>query len=76
MYIDKILKQFKMHDSKKGIVPMAVAAIVSKNPGPTSQEEKDCMSRVPYVSAIGSIMYAIICTRLDASYAFSMTKRY
>ena len=53
VYIDKILKRFKMHDSKKGIVPMAVTAIVSKNPGPTSQEDKDCMSRVPYVSAIG-----------------------
>ncbi|GJW28493.1 hypothetical protein Tco_0045368 [Tanacetum coccineum] len=30
------------------------------------------MSRVPYASAIGSIMYAITCTRPDVSFALSM----
>ncbi|KAL4325001.1 hypothetical protein GQ457_11G026320 [Hibiscus cannabinus] len=34
------------------------------------------MSQIPYASAIGSIMYAMICTRLDLSYAVSMTSRY
>ena len=34
------------------------------------------MSEVPYASAIGSIMYAMICTRPDVSYALSVTSRY
>ena len=34
------------------------------------------MSSVPYASAIGSIMYAMICTGLDVSYALSVTSRY
>ncbi|KAK8600538.1 hypothetical protein V6N12_050391 [Hibiscus sabdariffa] len=34
------------------------------------------MSQIPYASAIGSIMYAMICTRLDLPYALSMTSRY
>ena len=34
------------------------------------------MSKVPYASAIGSIMYAMLCTRPDVSYALSMTSRY
>ena len=34
------------------------------------------MSRVPYASAIGLIMYAMICTRPDVSYALSMVSRY
>ena len=34
------------------------------------------MSRVPYASAIGSIMYAMLCTRPDVSYALSVTNRY
>ena len=34
------------------------------------------MSMVPYAFAIGSIMYAMICTRPDISYALSMTSRY
>jgi hypothetical protein len=34
------------------------------------------MSRVSYASAIGSIMYVILCTRPDVSYALSVTSRY
>jgi len=34
------------------------------------------MSKVPYASAIGSIMYAMICTCLDVSYALSVASRY
>ncbi|XP_039682830.1 secreted RxLR effector protein 161-like [Medicago truncatula] len=34
------------------------------------------MRDIPYASAIGSIMYAMICTRPDVSYALSATSRY
>ena len=34
------------------------------------------MSTVPYASAIGSVMYAMICTRLDVSYALSVCNKY
>jgi ATP-binding cassette subfamily B (MDR/TAP) protein 1 len=34
------------------------------------------MSGVPYASAIGSIMYAMICTGLDVSYALNVMSRY
>jgi hypothetical protein len=34
------------------------------------------MSKVPYASAIGSIMYAMICTHPDVSYALSVASRY
>ncbi|KAM1366487.1 hypothetical protein ACFX2H_000047 [Malus domestica] len=34
------------------------------------------MSVVPYASAIGSLMYAMICTRPDIAYAVSITSRY
>jgi hypothetical protein len=39
-------------------------------------DELDRMSKVPYASAIGSIMYAMISTRPDVSYALSATSRY
>ena len=34
------------------------------------------MSKIPYASAIGSIMYAMLCTRPDVSYALSITSKY
>ena len=34
------------------------------------------MNMIPYASAIGSIMYAMLCTRPDVSYALSITSRY
>jgi hypothetical protein len=34
------------------------------------------MSRIPYASAIGSIMYAMTCTRPDVAFAISLTSKY
>ncbi|KAK8694437.1 hypothetical protein V6N13_071989 [Hibiscus sabdariffa] len=42
----------------------------------STPQEREQMSQVPYASAIGSIMYDMICTRTDLSYALSMTSRY
>jgi hypothetical protein len=34
------------------------------------------MRVIPYALAIGSIMYVMLCTRSDVSYALSATSRY
>ena len=34
------------------------------------------MDKVPYASAIGSLMYAMVCTRPDIEYAVGKTSRY
>jgi hypothetical protein len=75
-YIDKILNQFNMQDSKKGFLPMSHGITLSKKQCPTDPNEKERMRVIPYASAIGSIMYAMICTRLVVSYALSATSRY
>lgn len=49
---------------------------LSKTQCPSTTDEQSNMSRVPYASAIGSIMYAMLCTRPDISYALSVTSRY
>ncbi|GJW74018.1 retrotransposon protein, putative, ty1-copia subclass [Tanacetum coccineum] len=43
---------------------------------PKTDIELDRMSRVPYASAVGSIMYAMTCTRPDVSFALSMVSRH
>ncbi|KAG8497202.1 hypothetical protein CXB51_008577 [Gossypium anomalum] len=64
-YIDKVLKRFNMEQSKRGFLPMRHGISLSKEMCPST-----------YASAIGSIMYAMLCTRPDVSYALSMTSRY
>ncbi|KAL4279335.1 hypothetical protein GQ457_03G023140 [Hibiscus cannabinus] len=49
---------------------------LSKEMCPSTPKERERMSQISYDSAIGSIMYAMICTRPDLSYALSMTNRY
>ena len=34
------------------------------------------MSKVPYSSAVGSLMYAMVCTRLDIAHAVGVVSRY
>ena len=38
--------------------------------------EVEEMKAVSYVSAVGSLMYGLLCTRLDICYAVSMVVRY
>ena len=65
-----------MDISKKGFIPMLHGKYLSKSMCPKTQEEKERMSRIPYASAIGSIMYAMLCTRLDVAFAVSVTSRF
>ncbi|VFQ84487.1 unnamed protein product [Cuscuta campestris] len=75
-YIYKVLNRFSMFNSKKGSLPMIPGTALSKSQSPSTPEQKELMMKVPYASAIGSIMYAMICTRPDVSFALSVTSRY
>jgi len=75
-YVDKILRRFSMDKSKRGLIPMGSGIELSKSQSPTKPEDIERMKLIPYASAVGSIMYAMICTRPDVSYALSMTSRY
>ncbi|KAK8554827.1 hypothetical protein V6N13_118508 [Hibiscus sabdariffa] len=75
-YIDKVLKRFSMEESKRGFLLMRHGISLSKEMCPSMPQERERLSQIPYTSAIGSIMYAMICTRPDLLYALSMTSRY
>ncbi|GKA11307.1 hypothetical protein Tco_0690740 [Tanacetum coccineum] len=61
-----------MKNSKKGNLPLHHGIKISSDLCPNTDDELEKMSRVPYASAIGSIMYAMTCTRHDVSFALSM----
>ena len=49
---------------------------LSKTQCPTMATERERMNKIPYASAIGSVMYAMLCTRPDVSHALSLMGRY
>ncbi|KAK0587347.1 hypothetical protein LWI29_021335 [Acer saccharum] len=75
-YIDKILSRFSMQDSKKGMSPFRHGIKLSKEQVPKNEHEKQFMSRVPYASAVGSLMYAMLCTRPDICFAVGIISRF
>jgi hypothetical protein len=46
---------------------------LSESPCPRTREQREKMKMVPYASAIGSIMYIMLCTCPDVFYTLSMT---
>jgi hypothetical protein len=75
-YIDRILKRFSMSNAKPVSTPLASHFRLSKDQSPKTEEEKDIMAKVPYASAIGSLMYAMVCTRPDIAHAVGAVSRF
>ena len=75
-YLDKVLKRFSMENSKKGLFPIQSKTKLSKTQSPSTEAEITEMSRVPYASIVGSIMYVMTCTHPDVAFALSMVNRY
>ena len=75
-YIEKVLERFKMQDAKPVSTPLASHFKLTKEMCPKTQEEIDYMSKVPYSSAVGSLMYAMVCTRLDIAHVVGVVRRY
>ena len=65
-----------MDQAKKGFLPVLQGVKLSKTQCPTTSEDREKMIVIPYASAIGSIMYAMLCTRPDVCLAISLAGRY
>ena len=62
MYIEEVLKRFIIENSKRDLVPFKYGIHLSKKICLNTLEEIERMSKIPDASAIGSLMYAILCT--------------
>ena len=67
-YVKTILHKFK--------VPIPVGVRLSVKQCPETQEEEEDMSCVPYASVVGSLMYAMVCTRPDIAHVMGVLSRY
>ncbi|GJY71429.1 retrotransposon protein, putative, ty1-copia subclass [Tanacetum coccineum] len=72
-YMDKILKRYKMDNSKRGHIPMQERLDLNKTQGASTPKEVKRMQNIPYALAVGSIMYVVRCTRPDVAFAQNIT---
>nr|GEV55075.1 hypothetical protein [Tanacetum cinerariifolium] len=72
----KILKRYHMENSKRGSILMQDKLRLSKSQGASTPAELKHMQNVPYASVVGSIVYAVRCTRPDIAFAQNITSRF
>ncbi|GJZ72487.1 retrotransposon protein, putative, ty1-copia subclass [Tanacetum coccineum] len=75
-YLEKILKKFRMENSKKRYTPMMEKPDYRKTQGAKTPTKVQRMLRVHYALAIGSIMYAVKCTRPYVAFAQNLCCRF
>ncbi|KAF3643364.1 hypothetical protein FXO38_20633 [Capsicum annuum] len=75
-YIDKVLHKFNMQNVKPVSTLLVDNFKLSATLSLKKDDERDYMSQVSYSSVIGSLRYAMMCSRLDLSYAVSAVRRY
>jgi hypothetical protein len=67
-YLEKVLKKYNMHKSNGTPAPIVKGDKFGDFQSPRNQYEIDQMKAVPYALAIGSLMYAQVCTRPDLAF--------
>ncbi|RVX14623.1 Retrovirus-related Pol polyprotein from transposon TNT 1-94 [Vitis vinifera] len=75
-YVKKVLNRFNMNEAKPVSTPLGSHFKLSKEQSLKTEEEKDHMSKVPYASTIGSLMYAMVCTRPDIAHAVGVVSKF
>ncbi|KAM2793311.1 hypothetical protein PS2_004857 [Malus domestica] len=76
-YLEKLIQKFGVHDSTKPVsTPLAPHFKLSSLQCPKADKEKLQMKNIPYANLVGSLMYAMVCSRPDISHAVGMVSRY
>ena len=65
-----------MQNEKPVSTPLANHFKLTKEMCPKTHKEIEYMSRVPYSSTVGSLMYAMVCKRPDIAHAVGVMSRY
>jgi len=75
-YIEKVRKRFGMQECKSGDTPVVKGDKFSLKQCPKGNLEIQEMQKSLYASAVGSLMYAQVCTRPDIAYIVGVLGRY
>ena len=75
-YVERILERFNMKEAKPVTTPLGGHCKLSKSSCPSTEEENKKMVVIPYSSAVGSLMYAMVCTRPDIAHTVGVVSRF
>uniref|UniRef100_A0A2N9HLW0 Integrase catalytic domain-containing protein n=1 Tax=Fagus sylvatica TaxID=28930 RepID=A0A2N9HLW0_FAGSY len=75
-YVERVLERFNMKHAKLVSTPLGGHFKLSKKSCPLSNKEKENMESIPYSSAVGSLMYAMVCTWPDIAHAVGVVSRF
>jgi len=75
-YINKVRERFNMKNCSPSVAPIVKGDKFELSQCPQNNFEREHMKKIPYVSAVGSLMYAQVCTRPDISYVVGVLGRY
>uniref|UniRef100_A0A803Q788 GAG-pre-integrase domain-containing protein n=1 Tax=Cannabis sativa TaxID=3483 RepID=A0A803Q788_CANSA len=75
-YLKKVLDKLGMKDAKPITTPLALHFKLSHNQSLKIDVERKLMENIPYANGVGSLMYAIVCTRPDMTHRMSVVTRF
>ncbi|CAM8881378.1 unnamed protein product [Rhodiola kirilowii] len=75
-YLNKVVDKFAMKSAKSASIPLGGHLELTKADCPVTDQDKLKMSKIPYDVAVGSVMYAMLCTRPDLAFAISVLSRF
>ena len=67
---------FQMKDCSPSVAPIVKGDRFHLEQCPKNDFEREQMLNIPYAFAVGSLMYAQVCTRPDIAFAIGMLGRY
>ena len=75
-YILDMLERYGQADSTPVKTPMVPGTNLSVSMAPVSSEDKEYMKKVPYISAVGSLLFLALATRPDIAHTVSVLCRF
>ncbi|GJT71001.1 putative RNA-directed DNA polymerase [Tanacetum coccineum] len=75
-YIKKVLRRFNINKAKVVSSPLTPNFKLTDKDCPSSKKNIEKMDRVPYASVVGSLMYAMVCTRPNLAHAVGVVSRF
>lgn len=75
-YVKRVLNRLIMDNAKPVLTPLSAHFKLSKLQERTTDADIEYMKKIPYSNAVGSVMYAMVCSRPDITYGVGVVSRF